>query len=153
VTGSLQLRDYPGDMARLSRPKCGRAEPLGSIENLDQSQKSRKHLRPDELLMVHSEVNDTRLVLVSARKSRGGGWDKDDYGGWDKDDYDVRLDDGSGPVVGRIMRHPQAPEAQPWFWTITALEQPPSVYNRGYAASREQAMRYFKARYVGRPPT
>ena len=24
-----------------------------------------------------------------------------------------------------------------------------SVYNHGYAASREQAMRYFKARYVG----
>ena len=24
----------------------------------------------------------------------------------------------------------------------------PSVYNRGYAASREQAMRYFKARYI-----
>ena len=41
----------------------------------------------------------------------------------------------SGPVVGRIMRHPQAHEDQPWFWT------------RGYAASREQAMRYFKARY------
>ena len=37
----------------------------------------------------------------------------------------------------------------PWFWTITAREQPPSVYNRGYAASREQAMRYFKARYIG----
>ena len=34
-----------------------------------------------------------------------------------------------------------APEAQPWFWTITAREQPPSVYNHdGYAASREQAM-------------
>jgi hypothetical protein len=47
-----------------------------------------------------------------------------------------------------IMRHPQAPEEQPWFWTITAREQPPSVYNRGYATSREQAMRYFKARYV-----
>jgi hypothetical protein len=96
--------------------------------------------------MVHSDVNDTKLVLVSARKSRGRGH-------WDKDDYDVRLDDGSGPVVGRIMRHPQASEARPWFWTITAREQPPSVYNRGYAASREQAMRYFKARYVGRPPT
>ncbi|MGB3658037.1 MAG: hypothetical protein WBA14_08920, partial [Pseudolabrys sp.] len=57
-----------------------------------------------------------RRVLVSARKSRGA-----DY--WDNDDYDVRLGDGSGPVVGRIMRHPQAPEPQPWFWTITAREQ------------------------------
>ena len=92
--------------------------------------------------MVHSEANDTKFVLVPARQSRGSG-------NWDKDDYDVRLGDASGPVVGRIMRHPQALEAQPWFWTITAREQPPSVYNRGYAASREQAMRYFKARYLG----
>jgi hypothetical protein len=84
---------------------------------------------------------DENLVLVSARKSRGA-----DH--WDKDDYDVRLGNGSGPVVGRITRQPQAPEAQPWFWTITVREQPPSVYNRGYAASREQAMRYFKARYT-----
>jgi hypothetical protein len=82
--------------------------------------------------MVHSEINDKQLVLVPDH--------------WDKDD--LRLGDASGPVVGRIMRHPQAPEAQPWFWTITAREQPPSVYNRGYAASREQAMRYFKARYT-----
>ena len=35
------------------------------------------------------------------------------------------------------------------FGTITAREQPRLVYSRGYAASREQAMRYFKARYVG----
>ena len=95
--------------------------------------------------MAHSEVYDANLVLVSARKSRGAGH-------WDKDDYDVRLGDKGGPVIGRIMRHPQTPEAQPWFWTITAREQPPSVYNRGYAASREQAMRYFKTRYVS-PPT
>jgi hypothetical protein len=61
--------------------------------------------------MVHSEVNDTELVLVSARKSRGAEH-------WDKDDHDVTLGDGRGPVVGRIMRHPQAPETQPWFWTI-----------------------------------
>jgi hypothetical protein len=94
--------------------------------------------------MVHSEVKETKLVLVSARKSRGGGH-------WDKDDYDVRLGDGNGPVVGRIMRHPQGSEGKPWFWTITAREQPPTVYNHGYAASREQAMRYFQARYVGCP--
>jgi hypothetical protein len=25
MTGSLQLRDYPGDLVRLSCPKCGRA--------------------------------------------------------------------------------------------------------------------------------
>jgi hypothetical protein len=92
--------------------------------------------------MVHSEVNDTKLVLVSARKSRGA-----DH--WDKDDYDVRLGDASGSVIGRIMRNPQAPEAQPWFWTITAREQPPSDYNGGYATRREQAMRYYKARYIG----
>jgi hypothetical protein len=65
---------------------------------------------------------DQQFVLVSARKSRGADF-------WDKDDYDLRLGDKSGPVVGRIMRHPQAP-------VITAREQPPSVYNHGYAASR-----------------
>jgi hypothetical protein len=92
------------------------------------------------LTMAHS--NGVKLVLVSARKSRCA-----DH--WDKDDYDVRLGDASGAVVGRIVHHPQAPEAQPWFWTITAREQPPSVYNCGYAASPEQAMRYFKARYSG----
>jgi hypothetical protein len=40
--------------------------------------------------MANSEVNDAKLVLVSARKSRGT-----DH--WDRDDYDVRLGDGSGP--------------------------------------------------------
>ena len=95
-----------------------------------------------EPLMAHSEVIETRLVLVSARKSRGA-----DY--WDKDDYDVRLGNASGRVVGRIFRQPRAPKEQPWFWAITAREKSPSDHNRGYAASREQAMRDFKARYVG----
>ena len=89
---------------------------------------------------MDSEVIITQLVIVSARKSRGA-----DY--WDKDDYDVRLGNASGRVVGRIFRQPRAPKEQPWFWTITAREQY-SVYSRGYAASREQAMRYFKARYI-----
>ena len=91
---------------------------------------------------MDSELINTQLVLVSVRKGRGA-----DH--WDKDDYDVRLGDASGGVVGRIFRQPRAPKEQPWCWTITAREQPPSVYNHGYAASREQAMRYFKARYVG----
>jgi hypothetical protein len=81
-----------------------------------------------------------KFVLIKASKSHGGVWSDDDY---------IVRDRPCNVVVGRIMRHPQVPEAQPWFWTITAREQPPSVYNRGYAASREQAMRYFKTRYIG----
>jgi hypothetical protein len=53
-----------------------------------------------------------------------------------------------GKVVGRIMRHPQAPKDQPWFWTITAREIPLTVHNRGYSATREQAMEDFKARWT-----
>jgi len=79
-----------------------------------------------------------QFVLIKASKSRGGEWSSDDY--------DVR--DSHGKVVGRIMRHPQAPKDLPWFWTITAREQPPSLYNHGYAASREQAMVDFKARWL-----
>jgi hypothetical protein len=38
------------------------------------------------------------------------------------------------------MLHPQASEDQPWFWTITAIEKPPST--------REQAMAEFKTRWL-----
>jgi hypothetical protein len=57
----------------------------------------------------------------------------------------------AGEVVGRIMLHPQAPPGQPWFWTITTLDKPPSVYSRGYAATREQAM--LRAFHSGRIST
>ena len=67
---------------------------------------------------------------------------------WDKDDYDVRLGDASGLVVDRIMLHPQAPKDRLWFSTITAREMPPSVHNRGYSESREQAMADFKAQWL-----
>jgi len=42
------------------------------------------------------------------------------------------------------MLHPQAPQGAPWFWTITA-RFPQSTADRGYAASREEAMAEFKA--------
>ena len=75
------------------------------------------------------------LTLVRANKSRGGHWSDDDY--------DVR--DDAGRVVGRVMLHPQAPKDRPWFWTIVQGIAP-SVYNHGYAASREQAMADFPRR-------
>jgi hypothetical protein len=50
--------------------------------------------------------------------------------------------------MGRVMLHPQAPHRHPWFWTITAVEFPSSVYNKGYSATREEAMADFKARWL-----
>jgi hypothetical protein len=67
------------------------------------------------------------------------------FGIGDANDY-VVLD--GGRVIGHVMLHPQAPEGQPWFWTITAMEFPPSVYNKGYSPTREEAMTDFKARWL-----
>ena len=60
------------------------------------------------------------------------------------DDYDVF--DGERHL-GRIMLHPQAPKDRPWFWTITA-RVPQSPQDKGYAASREDAMAAFKLRWI-----
>src|SRR5262245_54345054 len=78
-----------------------------------------------------------QFVLIKASKSFGGVWSDDDY---------IVRDRARNVVVGRIMLHPQAPKDQPWFWTITAREIPPSVHNRGYSTTREQAMTDFKTR-------
>lgn len=78
------------------------------------------------------------LILIRANASRGGDF-------WPDDDYDVR-DDGRR-VIGRIMLHPQAPAGSPWFWTIVQ-GIPPSIQNRGWAATRDEAMATFKTRWT-----
>ena len=76
------------------------------------------------------------LNLVRAPKNESGEWSADDY-----DVFDGKQ------RVGRITLTPQAPQGKPWFWVITA-RNPESTQNRGYAVSREQAMKEFNARWL-----
>ena len=77
-----------------------------------------------------------QLVLVSARKSRGGDQ-------WTSDDYDVRLGDAKGKVVGRIVR--LAPGAKRSSLVLDYYGiKPRRPTDRGYVASREEAMAEFK---------
>ena len=73
------------------------------------------------------------LTLKRSSKSRPSGQ-------WSDDDFDVFNGERH---IGRIILHPQAPEGEPWFWTITA-RVPNTMHDRGYAESREQAMADFK---------
>src|SRR5262245_117855 len=67
------------------------------------------------------------------------------FGSGDENDYVVM--EGSR-VIGRISLTAQAPEGLPWSWTITAFDFPASVYNKGYSATRSDAMADFKARWL-----
>ena len=82
------------------------------------------------------KMTETTFTLVRTIKSRGGG----------DDDYDVYNGD---KVIGRIVRHPQAPMEAPWFWAITTEGLSRSwLADRGYAVSREHALAQFRARWI-----
>ena len=82
------------------------------------------------------KMTETTFTLIRTIKSRGGG----------NDDYDVC--DGD-KVIGRIVRHPQAPMEAPWFWVIEAEGLGRSwLTDRGYAVSREHALAQFRARWI-----
>ena len=76
----------------------------------------------------------TMMTLVHASKSDGDQWSGDDYVVFD-----------GGQCIGHIMRTHQAPPRKPWFWTIFVRE-PQAMHDRGYAATREQAMAALVAR-------
>ena len=82
------------------------------------------------------------LILKHANKNRLGAID------WGPNDFDVCE---GGRCIGRIFLSPAAPSDRYWMWTIIAREHPPTIYNRGYSVTREEAMADFKAQWLTRP--
>jgi hypothetical protein len=59
------------------------------------------------------------------------------------DDYEVFDEDRK--VIGRIVWTHVASRATPWLWTLFRGHGPQSPADKGYAATREDAMAAFKA--------
>jgi len=76
------------------------------------------------------------LTLVSASKADN----RDSFAVFDGED-----------CVGHIMRTQKSPPGKPWFWTIFVSDSPGITVDRGYAATREQAMADFEAQWLRLP--
>ena len=50
--------------------------------------------------------------------------------------------------IGHIMRTQKSPEGEPWFWTIFVGAVRGIVSDRGYAATREQAIADFEVEWL-----
>jgi len=53
--------------------------------------------------------------------------------------------------VGHIMRTQKSPPGKRWFWTIFVSDSASNTLDRGYAATREQAMADFEAQWLRLP--
>ena len=73
------------------------------------------------------------LTLVSASKADN----RDSFAIFDGED-----------CIGHIMRTQKSPQGKPWFWTIFIGAAPGMVSDRGYAATREQAIADFEAEWL-----
>jgi hypothetical protein len=73
------------------------------------------------------------LTLVSASKAGN----RDSFAVFDGKD-----------CVGHVMRTQKSPAGKPWFWTIFVSARHSSTVDRGYAATREQAMADFEALWL-----